>query len=115
MFTARKMNLPAGAALALLAGCATAPSSTGRGHEPPGGIEPEAGGPAPTDVFKAQPKTPEARVSADQREDFDKAVAVYQKLKRNGSLKGSDCDEAAAAFRRVADANPSMLIARHNE
>lgn len=114
MFTANKMNrLSAGAALALLSGCATMPSSTGRGHEA-GGVEPESTG-APTDVFKAQPKTPEARVSADQREDFDKAVSVYQKLKRGGSLKGSDCDEAANAFRRVADENPTMLIARHNE
>jgi tetratricopeptide (TPR) repeat protein len=115
MFTARKMNLTAGAALALLFGCATAPTSTGgRSHEA-AGPEPEAAGGAPTDVFKAQPKTPEARVSDDQREDFDKAVSVYQKLKRNGSLKGSDCDEAASAFKRVADANPTMLIARHNE
>src|SRR5205085_12356572 len=45
----------------------------------------------------------------------DKAVATYDKLKKNGALKGADCDEAASAFRRVADANPTMLIARHNE
>jgi tetratricopeptide (TPR) repeat protein len=115
MFTAKNRNLMAGAALALLAGCATAPSSTSRSHEAPGGVEPEAGSAAPTDVFKAKPQAPEARVTADQREDFDKAVAVYQKLKRNGALRGGDCDEAASAFRRVANDNPTMLIARHNE
>jgi len=113
MFTAKMNRLCAGAGLALLFGCATVPSSSRGGHEA-SGVEPESTG-APTDVFKAQPKTPEARVSADQREDFDKAVAVYQKLKRNGSLKGSDCDEAASAFRRVAEESPTMLIAKHNE
>src|SRR5690242_4140852 len=100
MFTSTKRNLTAGAALAVMFGCATAPTSTGgRSHEA-SGVEPDSTGPAPTDVFKAQAKSPEARVSADQREDFDKAVTVYQKLKRNGALKGSDCDEAASAFRR---------------
>jgi tetratricopeptide (TPR) repeat protein len=114
MFTDTKIKrLSAAGGLALLFGCATTPSSQRR--DPVGGIEPEEGSPAPTDVFKAGPKQPEARVSEDQRADFEKAVAVYQKLKKNGSLKGSDCDEAASAFRRVADENPTMLIARHNE
>src|SRR4051812_36819387 len=111
MFTATKMNrLTAGAGLALLFGCATLPST----HRPDP-VESEASTGAPTDVLKAAPKTPEARVSADQREDFDKAVSVYQKLKKSGSLRGSDCDEAASAFHRVAEQNPTMLIARHNE
>jgi tetratricopeptide (TPR) repeat protein len=115
MFTAKNRNLTAGAALALLAGCATIPSSTSHKEPPVGGVEPEAGSSAPTDVFKAKAQAPEARVTDDQREDFEKAVGVYQKLKRNGSLRGGDCDEAASAFRRVADQNPTMLIARHNE
>jgi tetratricopeptide (TPR) repeat protein len=114
MFTAKNRNLTAGTALALLAGCATAPSTSSRSHEAAGPLE-EPGAAAPTDVFKAKAQAPEARVTADQREDFDKAVAVYQKLKRNGALRGGDCDEAASAFRRVADENPTMLIARHNE
>jgi tetratricopeptide (TPR) repeat protein len=116
MFTAKNRNLMAGAALALLAGCATAPSSPDHRRDPGnGGMESEPGGPAPTDVFKAKAQAPEARVTSDQREDFEKAVAVYQKLRRNGALRGSDCDEAASAFRRVANDNPTMLIARHNE
>jgi len=96
--------------MALLIGCGTT-SSTTRKESPE--LDPEASTGAPTDVFKAKPQ--EARVSDDQRADFEKAVAVYQKLKRSGSLKGGDCDEAASAFRRVADDNPTMLIARHNE
>jgi len=68
----------------------------------------------PTAVFKAQAKKPEAAVSDDQRAEFDKAVATYTKL-RKGGLKSSDCDDAAAPFRRLADDNPAMLIARHNE
>src|SRR6266498_3464696 len=120
MFTVRKMNrhlsLTSGACgLALLVGCATTTSSSHR-HD---GIEAtEPGGrpsESPTDIFKASPKQAEAKVSDDQRADFEKAVSVYQKLKKNGSLKGSDCDEAASAFRRVANDNPTMLIARHNE
>ena len=115
MFNVTKMKrLSAAGGLALLFGCATVPSSTS--HREPSGTDPESGGTgAPTDVFKAGPKQPEARVSEDQRADFEKAVSVYQKLKSRGPLKGSDCDEAASAFRRVADENPTMLIARHNE
>jgi tetratricopeptide (TPR) repeat protein len=120
MFTVKNMNRPlhlslgALGGLTLLFGCATVPSSQRR--DPAEGIDTPAGGTgAPTDVFKAAPKQPEARVSDDQRADFEKAVSVYQKLRKNGSLKGSDCDEAASAFRRVADENPTMLIARHNE
>jgi tetratricopeptide (TPR) repeat protein len=112
----RHLHLSLGAgALALFVGCATTGTSS-RNHEPPPeGVEPSARAEAPTDVFKATPKQAEPKVSDDQRADFDRAVAVYQKLKKSGSLKGGDCDEAANAFRRVADQNPTMLIARHNQ
>jgi tetratricopeptide (TPR) repeat protein len=110
----RHLSLGA-AALALLFGCATTTTST-HGKVADDGLGPSSrAAEAPTDVFKATPKQAEPKVSDDQRADFDKAVAVYQKLKKNGSLKGSDCDEAASAFRRIADEYPTMLIARHNE
>jgi tetratricopeptide (TPR) repeat protein len=115
MFTTSKLNrstLSLGACgLAFLVGCATVPSSQRREASE---SEPRASSEAPTDVLKTSNR-PENRVSDDQRADFEKAVAVYQKLRKSGSLKGSDCDEAASAFRRVADENPTMLIARHNE
>jgi Tfp pilus assembly protein PilF len=120
MLTVNKMKrhlnltLGVGGALALLLGCATTkPKDESMGPDPVGG----GGSPAeePTNVFKAQPGQPEVKISEDQRADFEKAVGVYQKLKRGGALKGSDCDEAASAFRRVADNHPTMLIARHNE
>jgi tetratricopeptide (TPR) repeat protein len=111
-----RLSLTSGACgLALLVGCATAPPNSQRRERSIDEVEPGSKAEAPTDVFKAGPKQPEARVSEDQRADFDKAVAVYQKLKKNGSLKGSDCDEAASAFRRVFDQYHTMLIARHNE
>lgn len=69
----------------------------------------------PTVVFKAPPKAAEPKVGEDERVDFDKAAARYQKLKQAGPLKGGDCDDAASAFRRVADRSPGLLIARHNE
>src|SRR5690242_2624632 len=112
-----RLTLTSGACgLALLFGCATAPPS-GRGHEGTSIDEPESGkhAEAPTDVFKAGPKQAQPQVSEDERTDFEKAVAVYQKLRKNGSLKGSDCDEAASAFRRVANDHPNLNIARHNE
>lgn len=117
MPTVSKMNhlsrsLGAFGGLALLFGCATTSSKP---KEATGGLDPVYG-PAdePTNVLKT-PKQPEVKLSEDQRADFEKAASIYQKLKKGGSLKGSDCDEAASAFRRVADQNPSMLIARHNE
>src|SRR4051812_5287463 len=98
----RSMSLGA-CGLALLVGCATVPSSQRRERSE---SEPAASAEAPTDVLKTSSR-PENRVSEDQRADFEKAVAVYQKLRKNGSLRGSDCDEAASAFRRVADENPT--------
>src|SRR5688500_14345498 len=108
MFTTTMKRLSSLGGLALLVGCATTGSTKATGPE---SADPESSGTsAPTDIFKAKPQ--EARVSEDQREDFEKAVAIYQKLKRNSAvLKGGDCDEAASAFRRVADENPTMLIA----
>lgn len=84
------------------------------------GDEDVAGGPAagpddPTAVLAKKPKAPERKVSEDERADFEKALAAYQKVRRAGALKGSDCDEAASAFRRAADQNPQLLEARHNE
>src|SRR5688572_12459607 len=103
MFTMTMKRLCSLGGLALLVGCGTTSTKPPVGPE---SADPEsAGSSSPTDIFKAKPQ--EARVSDDQRADFEKAVAVYQKLKRNGALKGGDCDEAASAFRRVADENPT--------
>src|SRR5687767_490011 len=64
-------------------------------------------------VAAAAPKE-QITLSEDARADFEKAVANYQRLKKGG-LKGGDCDDAASAFRKIADRNPQLLIARHNE
>ena len=104
------------AAGALLAGCAGMQKKDGQ-TDPGGEIagEPAATGADPMAVLKQQPKKQEPAISADAREDFEKAWKLYQKLYKTGTLKGSDCDEAGNAFRRVADQNPNMLLARHNE
>jgi Tfp pilus assembly protein PilF len=100
----------------VLGGCAGSQSleSKSRQSQPLPAEEPRASA-----VLKAAPTKGQGstNVTDDQRAEFDRAVATYQKLrmKQGGVLRGSDCTEAASAFRRVADENPSMLIARHNE
>jgi len=107
-------------ALSLLAGCAGSqprPSSMAEDTSQP----PRSGGTvaaaddSPAALFKAMPNAPEPKMNEDERAGFDNAVANYQRLKKDGSLKGKDCDDAASGFRKVADRSPQMLIARHNE
>jgi tetratricopeptide (TPR) repeat protein len=97
----------------LTLGCAGTQSleSKSRQAEPLPGEEPKASA-----VLKAPSKSQgPTRLTDDQRAEFDKAVATYQKLRKGGVLRGADCSEAASAFRRLADDNPTLSIARHNE
>lgn len=111
--------MAAGFALAL--GCAGAQkkdSKTAGDREPlpdetPSGAV--AGREDATSVLSAKSKQPEVKVTEEQREDFEKAVANYERMRKAGPLKGGDCDDAASAFRKVADRTPALLIARHNE
>jgi tetratricopeptide (TPR) repeat protein len=111
--TTKTRSLCGAAALFVAAGCAGSKSleSKSRQPEPAGSEEPTA-----SSVLKTPPKKQGAtQLTDDQRAEFDKAVATYLKLRKGGVLKGSDCADAASAFRRLADDNPTMLIARHNE
>ncbi len=65
-------------------------------------------------VASVKASGPVRHVSDDAREDFDKAVAKYEKAKQAGG-KGAACADAAEAFGKVADANPTLLEARHNQ
>jgi Tfp pilus assembly protein PilF/uncharacterized protein (DUF2164 family) len=72
--------------------------------------------PTASQVLKAAPKVQQGgQVTENQRAEFERAVATYIKLRKGGVLKNADCSDAAAPFKRLAEENPSMLIARHNE
>ncbi len=120
----RAISWMAAAAFAFLTGCAGTqlpgqnPSTQGQG-----GVENDrvAGAAAETvaeptaAAVTAKSSGPARSISDDQKADFTKATATYQKLRKAGPLSGSACDEAASAFRRAADDNPSLVEARHNE
>jgi Flp pilus assembly protein TadD len=55
------------------------------------------------------------QVTEDQKADFEKAAADYQKAKKAGALSPSDCSSLASAFRKLADKLPALLEARNNE
>jgi tetratricopeptide (TPR) repeat protein len=63
----------------------------------------------------ARPPAGTQQLTDEQRAEFERAVASYLKLKKGGVLKNADCSDAAAPFKRLAEENPSMFIARHNE
>ena len=120
-------TLFAASALALLgAGCASSKSAEKKAALPdeeeawsPGeGPKPGAAGAAssgPADIPLAKKKLSGRQVTEDQKADFEKAAADYQKAKKNGTLSPSDCSSLAGAFKKLADKVPSLLEARNNE
>jgi tetratricopeptide (TPR) repeat protein len=58
---------------------------------------------------------PTRKVSEEEKEDFSEAMARYLDLKKRGELDRSDCDRAAAAFGKAADANKNLVEARYNQ
>src|SRR4051812_22531814 len=82
-------SLAGAGALSLLIGCAGMQKSSSTSHEANDSVPTSPDDPMA--VVKSKSKQPEVKITEDARADFDKAVGVYQKLKKNGSLKGSDC------------------------
>ena len=67
-------------------------------------------------IIEGTAKTAAVReVSAEEREDFTKAMAKYLDLKADGALSSGECETAASAFRRAADSNPTLREARYNQ
>lgn len=61
------------------------------------------------------PKEKKRAISEDARADFEKAMERYQSAKKSGGLSGGECDSVSSAFRKVADANPTLVEARFNQ
>ena len=118
-------TLFAASALALLAGgCATSKSGEKKASLPdeeeawsPGG-EPKSAATAsggPEDIPLTKKKLSGRQVTEDQKADFEKAAADYQKAKKNGPLSPGDCSSLANTFKRLADKSKDLLEARNNE
>jgi Flp pilus assembly protein TadD len=123
-------TLFAASALALLAaGCASSKSAEKKAALPdeeeawaPGdGPKPAATSTAasansgPADIPLTKKKLSGRQVTDDQKADFEKAAADYQKAKKGGTLNPGDCSSLANAFKKLADKVPSLLEARNNE
>ena len=121
-------TLFAASALALLAGgCATSTSGEKKGKAPlpdeeewtpgeapkPGAVGTASSGPEEIPLTKK--KLSGREVTEDQKADFEKAAADYQKAKKNGSLSPADCGSLASAFKKLADKAKDLLEARNNE
>ena len=115
------------AATLLATGCASAPTKAGGAGSPGSSIDEdwapgkETTGGANTasagmnEIPLTKKKSSSREVTEDQKNDFDKATAEYQKAKKNGALSPSDCSSLAGTFKRIADKNPAFLEARNNE
>jgi tetratricopeptide (TPR) repeat protein len=77
-----------------------------------GGAAAAAAGPAEIPLAK---KKSGRQVTEEQKSDFEKAAAEYQKAKKNGPLTPGDCSSLASTFKKLADKNPALLEARNNE
>jgi tetratricopeptide (TPR) repeat protein len=107
------------AALALTAGCGTQRIGETHARGPEDDVPGAAGKVTPSDPLAAKPgmaaKVEKRDITEDQQEDFDKAVARWDKARKAGTLKGGDCDDVARAFGRVADEHQDLREARHNQ
>ena len=123
-------TLFAASALALLAaGCASTKSAEKKaplpdeeewapGEGPKPGAAASSAGSAnsgPADIPLTKKKLSGRQVTEDQKADFEKAAADYQKAKKGGTLNPGDCSSLASAFKKLADKSPSLLEARNNE
>jgi tetratricopeptide (TPR) repeat protein len=83
-----------------------------------GGGEKEAtglGGGGKVNPEQIVPKEKKREISADQRADFDKAMARYRSAKKSGGLTGGECSSVADAFKGAAEGTPILLEALFNQ
>jgi tetratricopeptide (TPR) repeat protein len=103
----------------LLLACASTPRKPDREPLPDEqGAPGEAGLRAASDPMSAAAgpvvQVDRRKISDEERGDFDKAADAYLAARKAGKLK-AECDGLANSFRKVADDNPQLLEARHNQ
>ncbi len=83
-----------------------------------GGGEAEAGlggGGGKVNPEQILPKAKKREISADQKTEFDKAMARYMSAKKSGGLSGGECTSVADGFKSAAEGTPVLLEALFNE
>jgi tetratricopeptide (TPR) repeat protein len=70
---------------------------------------------APAEIPLSKKKPSGRQITEEQKADFEKAAADYQKAKKSGPLTPGDCSSLANTFKKLADRSPAMLEARNNE
>jgi tetratricopeptide (TPR) repeat protein len=115
-------SLAAGLGLSLLlAGCGgaqtPAPKTAVDNDEAVGGKEEQSGlgGGGKVNPEQLAPKPKKREISADQRADFEKALARYKSAKKSGGLTGGECSSVADAFKSAAEGTPVLLEAMFNQ
>lgn len=110
-------GLSLGGALGLaLAGCGSSPTpGTKTAASKSQGSRSSGGDDDAINLAASQSKEPVRKMSDEEKEDFSKALATYQELKKGGRIDPGDCDKAARVFARAADENPSLREARYNQ
>ncbi len=103
-------------ALGLGVGCATAPKPVDQEALPDEVGQAGAGKASVGEsaVVVAAPPKDTRKISDEDRDDFDKVVARLTEARKAGKLK-TECDSLASSFRKVADENPLLHEARHNQ
>jgi tetratricopeptide (TPR) repeat protein len=84
----------------------------GGGGESENGI---IGGGSKANAESIIPKEKKRVISADQRAEFEKAMARYESAKKSGGLSGGECSSVADAFKSAAEGTPVLLEALFNE
>jgi tetratricopeptide (TPR) repeat protein len=118
-----RATLTAGLGLTLLlAGCGESPQpkpkTAADNDQVIGGGEGETsglGGGGKINPEQIVPKQKKREISADQRVEFDKAMARYMSAKKSGGLSGGECTSVADAFKSAADGTPILLEALFNQ
>ena len=61
------------------------------------------------------PKQKKREISADQKSEFEKAMARYVSAKKSGGLAGGECSSVADGFKNAAEGTPVLLEALFNQ
>jgi len=84
----------------------------GSGGETEAGL---GGGGGKVNAEQILPKAKKREISADQKTEFEKAMARYISAKKSGGLSGGECTSVADGFKSAADGTPVLLEALFNE
>jgi tetratricopeptide (TPR) repeat protein len=107
-------GLCAGLAITLSAGCAGTQKLGQTGGEDLSSPETATRTSDPLAAGASKAAGPKRTISEDQQADFNKAIARWERARRDGSFK-NECGSIASDFASIADSNSSIVEARGNQ